>query len=104
MTYQLTVIYNRPDDIAAFDAHYEQTHAPLALQIPGVQSFTSFHPEPGEDGAAPEVHLVAELSFADKAAFDAGMGSDAGQAAVNDVPNFATGGATMLAGELTTYA
>lgn len=102
MTYQLTVVYHHPTDPAAFDAHYESAHAPLAQKIPGVRSYTSVKPGPGPEGD-PAEHLLAMLVFDDQAAFEQGMGSPEGQAAVADVGNFATGGATMLTGEVTTF-
>jgi uncharacterized protein (TIGR02118 family) len=103
MTYQLTVIYAPPQDPAAFDAHYEQTHAPLARKMPGLLSYTYLKPDPGPDGAAPDAYAIAELRFADRAAFGAAVGSAEGRAATGDVANFATGGVTMLTGEVTTY-
>ncbi len=102
MTYQLTVVYHQPTDPEAFDRHYAETHAPLASKIPGVRSYTSTTPDAGPDGQRPE-HLVAMVVFDDKASFEAGMGSDEGKAAVADVDNFATGGATMMTGEVTSF-
>jgi uncharacterized protein (TIGR02118 family) len=102
MTYQLTVIYHHPDDPAAFDAYYEATHAQLAKKIPGLLSYTAQKPGRGPDGD-PTEYLVAMLVFDDEAAFGVGMGSEEGRAAGRDVANFATGGVTMLAGEVTTY-
>ena len=103
MTYQLTVLYDQPDDPAAFDAYYEQTHAPLAARLDGLLSFTASKPDPGPGGAAAAAYFVAELRFADRASFAAAMSSEQGRAATDDVANFATGGATMLTGEVTTY-
>jgi uncharacterized protein (TIGR02118 family) len=103
MSYQLTVLYHRPDDPAAFDAHYESTHAPLAAAIPGLRSYTVSRPAPGPDGAAPEEHLVACLVFEDRTGFVDGMRSEPGRAAADDIATFATGGVTMLTGEVTTY-
>lgn len=99
MTYQLTVLYGRPDDTAAFDAHYADTHAPLAAGLPGLRSYTAFSPEPGPDGAVPDTYLVATLTFDDAAAFGDAMGSEHGRRTVADVGTFATGGATMLMGD-----
>jgi uncharacterized protein (TIGR02118 family) len=104
MTFQLTVLYHQPDDTAAFDAHYESTHAPLAARIPGLRSYSVSHPGPDPDGTPPAEYLVANLQFDDAGTFGAGVASPEGQAAVNDVGTFATGGVTMLAGEVTTYA
>lgn len=103
MTFQLTVIYDQPDDPAAFDAYYAQTHAPLAAQLPGLKSFTATKSEPGPKGQAPSAYFVAELQFDDRSAFGAAMSGDEGRATAADVSNFATGGVTMLTGEVTTY-
>lgn len=103
MTYQLTVLYLQPDDPAAFDAYYESTHAPLAATIPGLRAYTTVRPEPGPDGSLPAEYLVATLLFDDESALSEGLGSPEGDAAARDVGTFATGGATFLSGEVTTY-
>jgi uncharacterized protein (TIGR02118 family) len=43
---------------------------------------------------------IAELTFADMDALQAGLGSEEGQAAVNDIPSFATGGVTIFFAEI----
>ncbi|HEY2221659.1 EthD family reductase [Actinomycetospora sp.] len=91
----LTVLYGQPDDPAAFDAYYTGTHAPLAEKIPGMRSFTYRHCA-SLDGSQPPYHLIAELQFDSLEDLQAGMGGPEGQAAAGDVPNFATGGATMM--------
>ncbi|WP_347221990.1 EthD family reductase [Mycolicibacterium poriferae] len=96
--FQLTALYNHPEDAAAFDRHYDTVHAPLAKKIPGVQRFTVSRPAPGPDGAQPPYHLVAVLEFPDAAAFQSGMGGAEGQAAVADLDNFAGAGGTLLTG------
>ncbi len=101
MTYQLTVLYHRPTDVEAFDSHYAETHAPLASTIPGLRSYTTSSPTTLPDGS--DVHLVAVLVFDDLESFQAGMGSEEGKAAVADVDNFASGGATMLTGEVQSF-
>ena len=103
MSYQLTVLYHQPDDTAAFDAHYESVHAPLARRCRACARYTAFQPGPGPDGRPGPEYLVATLVFDDEAAFGAGMGGAEGQAAGGDIGNFASGGVTMLAGEVTTY-
>ena len=97
--FQLTALYNHPEDPAAFDKHYDEVHAPLAKKLPGLQRFTVSRPAHGPDGAKPAYHLVAVLEFADAAAFQAGMAGAEGQAAVADMENFAGAGVTMLTGQ-----
>ena len=91
----LTVCYGHPTDPAAFDAYYTSTHAPLAGKTPGMTSFTYRHCE-SLDGSQPPYYLIAELSFPSREAMNAALASPESQAAGADVPNFATGGATMF--------
>ncbi len=62
MSYQLTVVYNQPEDPAAFDAHYEQTHSALATKIPDLQAYASTKPDTPPDGSTPSAYLVAMLA------------------------------------------
>ena len=91
----LTVLYGHPDDPAAFDAHYEGTHVPLVNKIDGLRGWTRRKVASMDDNPAP-YYLIAELQFDSMEQLQASMGSAEGQAAANDVPHFASGGATMM--------
>ena len=93
---KLVVAYGPPEDPDAFDAHYANTHAALAEAIPGLRNFEAGKVLGTPDGSAPPYRLIAQLSFDDLDALQAGMGSPEGQAAAGDLPNFATGGATLM--------
>ncbi|TCK20860.1 EthD family reductase [Pseudonocardia endophytica] len=97
--FQLTALYNHPEDPAAFDKHYDGVHAPLAKKIPGIQRMTIQRPGPDAEGNKPKYHLIAVLEFADAEAFAAGLGGPEGAAAVADLENFAGAGMTMETGE-----
>jgi uncharacterized protein (TIGR02118 family) len=95
MVHRPVVSYGRPEDPAAFDAYYRDTHAPLALAQPGLVRFTFGHPrslDPSHD--AP--YLVAELDFDSEQAMGESMSSAEGRAAGRDIANFATGGASFV--------
>ena len=95
MVHRLVVSYGRPEDPAAFDAYYRDTHAPLALAQPGLVRFTFGHPrslDPSHD--AP--YLVAEIDFDSEQAMGESMSSAEGRAAGQDIANFATGGASFV--------
>ncbi|WP_219460775.1 EthD family reductase [Nonomuraea rhizosphaerae] len=98
MAYQLIVLYNPPESVTAFDKHYDETHAPLAAELPGLRAYTATRPGPSADGGSAPYHLVAILTWDDEAAFNAAMASEAGQAAVADLANFAGAGVTVLSG------
>ncbi|MEZ5402804.1 MAG: EthD family reductase [Bryobacteraceae bacterium] len=92
---QLLVISGTPADPGAFDRHYRDTHIPIAKTIPGVRSYTiSKGPVTALAGTAP--YVVATLEFNSMADFQAALASPQGQAAAADLPNFASGGATLL--------
>jgi uncharacterized protein (TIGR02118 family) len=92
---QILVIYNTPTDPAAFDAYYRETHIPLAWKIPGLRSYTINHgPVQALAGSAP--YLIATLTFDSMADVSAALASSEGQATAADVPNFASGGVTIL--------
>ncbi|MGH3434911.1 MAG: EthD family reductase [Sciscionella sp.] len=93
--YRLIVCYGHPEDPAAFDEHYSTTHRGLAEKIPGVVEFHAGKCS-SMDGSQPPYYLIAELVFQSNESLLAGLGTPEGKAAAGDVPNFATGGATML--------
>ena len=97
---KLIVLYGTPTDPAAFDEHYGSVHTPLAQKIPGLRRFEAAHLG-SLDGSTPQFHLQAELYFDDADALMSAMGTPEGAAAGADVANFATGGVTMLVGQVT---
>jgi uncharacterized protein (TIGR02118 family) len=93
---KLVALYNPPRDSAGFDAYYVPTHIPLARKVPGVTKVeVSTGPVMTPEGPAP-YHVVGILSFDSMASLQAGLASPEGQAAVADLANFASGGATIL--------
>ncbi len=97
---KMTLLYGQPEDADAFENYYTNTHMPIAAKIPGVErlELTRFGPNP--DGTAPAYHRMAEMYFPTEDAAQAALGSPEGEAAVGDIPNFATGGVTMLSGAI----
>lgn len=97
---KLVVAYGTPDDPAAFDDYYAKTHVPLAEKIPDMRRFEAGKVLGTPDGSAAPYYFIAELWFDSTEALQAAMGSAEGQAAGADVPNFATGGATLMIAEV----
>jgi uncharacterized protein (TIGR02118 family) len=96
---KLIVLYGKPEDPSAFDAYYASTHAPLADKIPNCQRYEHGKALHSADGSEAPYYYVADLTFEDADALQAGMSSPEGEAAGADVANFATGGATMFIAE-----
>jgi uncharacterized protein (TIGR02118 family) len=94
------VLYRPPEDPDAFERYYAETHTALAKAIPGLQRFEAAQAIATPDGGAVPYQRIAELTFEDMDALQAGLGSEKGQAAVNDIANFATGGVTIFFAEI----
>jgi uncharacterized protein (TIGR02118 family) len=59
--HRLTIQYETPSDVEAFDKIYFEQHVPLCRPLPGLQAMSFSKPRTLGDGAAP--YLVAELDF-----------------------------------------
>jgi uncharacterized protein (TIGR02118 family) len=94
------VLYGPPEDADAFERHYADTHTALAHAIPGMRRFESARGFATPDGSPTPYQRIAELTFDDMDALQAGLGSAEGQAAVADIPNFASGGVTIFFAEI----
>jgi len=99
MAAKLVVLYGPPDDSAAFDAHYTETHAPLVQEVPGLRRFDHGHVLSAADGSEPPYYYMAELYFDDANSLARGRASSEGQAAGADIANFATGDVTLMIAE-----
>jgi len=88
---KVSVLYGPPEDPAAFEEHYANTHLPLAAKMPKVARFEASK----VIGDAP-YYRIAELWFDSQEDLRAAMGSDEGQATTADIPKFASGGATVV--------
>jgi len=97
---KLMVLYGKPEDPSAFDAHYAATHGPLAEKVPGLKRFEHGKALGSADGSEAPYYYVAELSFDDPAALQQGMSSAEGEAAAGDLANFASGGVTMFVAQV----
>lgn len=92
--HDVIVLYKHPADPAAFDAHYRQTHVPLVDKLPELREFAWGHVTDADRQA--DTYLVARMTYADADAAAQSMASPAGEAAVDDLANFAGAGATVL--------
>ena len=89
---KLTVLYGPPEDPEAFEEHYADVHLPLVEKIPGAERWGAARVVDTMEGDAPPYHRIFEFWFEDSDGMQASMGSPEGQAAVADIPNYATGG------------
>ena len=101
---KLTVLYGHPDDPDAFEEYYASTHMPMVPKIPNLIRHEAARvvatPDGSEDGGLPPYYRIFEAYFEDMESLQAGMSTPEGQAPPDDLPNFATGGATIFISEM----
>jgi uncharacterized protein (TIGR02118 family) len=96
---KLVVVYGHPESPEAFEKYYAETHMPIAGKIPCEKiELTKFLNTP--DGQKAAKYRMAELYYHSIPDLQAAMGSEEGKAAVNDLPNFATGGVEVSIAEV----
>jgi 4-carboxymuconolactone decarboxylase len=88
-------LYGQPKDPAHFKRYYEEKHLPLAAQMPGLLYSRHSYSIEGM-GGPPPFFCVWEGAFANAAAMRAASESPIGQKVAADVPNYASGGVTLL--------
>src|SRR5690625_4946352 len=94
--HKLVVLYSEPEDPDAFIEYYTTKHLPLAAKLPGMLSWRySIEISDSPDSKAP-YFAIFEAEFEDAKSFRSAMSSPEGQAVAADVPNYATGGATII--------
>jgi len=92
---RIVALYPAPQDPVAFDTYYETKHVELAQKIPGLRSIElSKGPVISPTGGT--YHRVGTLRFDSMNDLQKALESPEGQATAADLPNFATGGFTLL--------
>ena len=96
---KLTALYGHPTDPAAFEEYYANNHVPLVEKIPNLRQLEAGKIIATPDGSEPPYYWIADLYFESVEQLQSGMASSEGQAAAEDLQNFATGGATLFISE-----
>ena len=95
----LLAMYRRPEGgdeaLATFLRRYHAEHLPLVAATPGLRS-TQVQRVAEALGAETDLVLITAMEFDDRAALDAGLGSDAMRQAGRNLREIAPGIATFL--------
>lgn len=86
---RMVVIYKTPQDVAAFERHYFETHVPLAKKVPGIRKYEVSQGPIMTPAGASDFHFVSTLHFDDLAAIKRAFASPEGQACAADRRIFA---------------
>src|ERR671922_2480274 len=101
---RIVSLHGHPDDPAEFERYYRDVHTPLVQRIPGVRNVRFGRVVGTDEDSPPPYYLVSDVYFDDAAALEAARVTPEMAAALADVPNFATGGVTIMLCEYEDFA
>ena len=84
--YTLYALWSKPspEDVDAFEEHYQQVHAPLAAKVPDMRRFVTVRPAEGLGGGDPAAYRIAQMSFDSKEALEQAEHSEEWAATTKD--------------------
>jgi uncharacterized protein (TIGR02118 family) len=94
--HKFVVLYGHPEDPEHFRSYFEGTHMPLAVRLPGLKAWRYSFDVASPDQDEPPYFCIFEGEFESAEAVSEVIGGEYGRKVGADVPNYATGGATIL--------
>jgi uncharacterized protein (TIGR02118 family) len=101
---RITSLHGFPTDSDEFDRYYRDVHTPIVQRVPGVRNIRFGRVLQTADGESAPYYLVSDVYFDDAAALELALASPEMAEALADVPNFATGGVTIMFCDYEDYA
>ena len=93
---RVLALHNAPYEVSSYDDYYVNVHMPLVRRIPGVRNIRYGRVIRAADGGPAPYFLISDVYFDDEATLEVALESPEMAEAFADVPNFATGGATIM--------
>jgi uncharacterized protein (TIGR02118 family) len=101
MTTKITIIYDNPTDVDAFERGFADTkQLELAAALPGLERLESSKVWPKEDGTAPPAHRLIDLYFADYDTASAAVATPEAGALFPTIFGIASGGVRIVFAEV----
>jgi uncharacterized protein (TIGR02118 family) len=101
MTTKITIIYDNPTDLDAFERGFaDSQQLELARALPGLERLESSKVWPKEDGSATPAHRLIDLYFADYATAARAVATEAAGRLFPSIFGIATGGVRIVFAEV----
>jgi uncharacterized protein (TIGR02118 family) len=86
---KMVVIYQRPEDVEAFERHYFEKHIPLAKRLPGMRKYEVSYGPIISPASPSDAWLIGTLHFDSLEAIQEAFTSDVGKECAADRHYFA---------------
>jgi uncharacterized protein (TIGR02118 family) len=93
---RIVALHGMPDDSQEFLRYYRDVHTPIVQRIPGVKNIRFGQVIRTANGGPAPYFLVSDTYFDSMEDLESALESDEMQEALEDVPNFASGGVTIM--------
>ena len=93
---KITVLYGEPKDPVQFEKYYAETHMPMVRAVKEIKHIELAKGLGAPEGAKPAYYRITELWFESAEQLFKVSATPEWKKVVDDVPNFATGGATVI--------
>jgi uncharacterized protein (TIGR02118 family) len=93
---RVLALHNTPVELSSYDDYYVNVHMPLVQRVPGVRNIRFGRVVRAADGGPPPYFLISDVYFDDEESLRIALESPEMAEAFADVPNFATGGVTIM--------
>jgi uncharacterized protein (TIGR02118 family) len=93
---KITALYGPPKNPEQFEKYYTGTHMPLVYDVKEIKRTELAMGIPGPDGKPPPFYRITELYFDSAEQLTQAAETAQWKKVVDDVPNFASGGVTIL--------
>jgi uncharacterized protein (TIGR02118 family) len=93
---RILALHGMPMDESTYTGHYIDVHMPLVQKIPGVRNIRYGRVLRSADGRPVPYYMISDVYFDDLEALEHALASPEMAEAFADVPNFATGGVTIM--------
>jgi uncharacterized protein (TIGR02118 family) len=97
---KITVLYGAPKSPDDFEKYYAEHHMPMVYKVKGIRRIELAKGLATPGAATPAYYRVTELWFSSMKKMQAVTSTPEWKVIVDDVPRFATGGATIVVCEI----
>jgi len=96
----LNALYKRPEDVVAFQQHYQNTHMPIVMKTPGLIKAEAEMVTSTFMGKPDDYYMLARMYYKNSEDFKTAMRSEENKTTGKDLISFAKGKVSLYVTEI----